>query len=150
MRVKYVRQQKKLRNQLGTRDLFLKLTPRNIYQLVYMAEKAMAPHSQCSCLENPRDGVAQSRTRLKWRSSSVYGGGRGELVWRMSEKGQRTWLSFKFGFDKYSSGRQKAVPLQFANTAFLSSVFTKVLLYGLMLSSTVTITSSIHLFFSLT
>ena len=25
---------------------------------------------QCSCLENPRDGVAQSRTRLKWLSSS--------------------------------------------------------------------------------
>ena len=24
---------------------------------------------QCSCLENPRDGVAQSRTRLKWLSS---------------------------------------------------------------------------------
>ena len=37
-------------------------------------EKEMAMHSQCSCLENPRDrgawwaavyGVAQSRTRLK-------------------------------------------------------------------------------------
>ena len=36
---------------------------------------------QCSCLENPRDGgvwwaavygVAQSRTRLKWLSSSIY------------------------------------------------------------------------------
>ena len=26
---------------------------------------------QCSCLENPRDGVAQSRTRLKWLSSSI-------------------------------------------------------------------------------
>ena len=25
---------------------------------------------QCSCLENPRDGVAQSWTRLKWFSSS--------------------------------------------------------------------------------
>ena len=25
---------------------------------------------QCSCLENPRDGVSQSRTRLKWLSSS--------------------------------------------------------------------------------
>ena len=25
---------------------------------------------QCSCLENPRDGVAQSLTRLKWLSSS--------------------------------------------------------------------------------
>ena len=25
---------------------------------------------QCSCLENPRDGVAQSRTRLKWLSSN--------------------------------------------------------------------------------
>ena len=25
---------------------------------------------QCSCLENPRDGVAQSQTRLKWLSSS--------------------------------------------------------------------------------
>ena len=25
---------------------------------------------QCSCLENPRDGVAQSWTRLKWLSSS--------------------------------------------------------------------------------
>ena len=25
---------------------------------------------QCSCLENPRDGVAQSRTQLKWLSSS--------------------------------------------------------------------------------
>ena len=25
---------------------------------------------QCSCLENPRDGVALSRTRLKWLSSS--------------------------------------------------------------------------------
>ena len=25
---------------------------------------------QCSCLKNPRDGVAQSRTRLKWLSSS--------------------------------------------------------------------------------
>ena len=41
-------------------------------------EKEMATHS-CSCLENPRDGgawwaavygVAQSRTRLKWLSSS--------------------------------------------------------------------------------
>ena len=39
----------------------------------------MAPHSQCSCLENPRDGgawwaavygVAQSQTRLKRLSSS--------------------------------------------------------------------------------
>ena len=30
---------------------------------------------QCSCLENPRDGVAQSWTRLKWLSShwSMYG-----------------------------------------------------------------------------
>ena len=28
---------------------------------------------QCSCLENPRDGVAQSRTRLKWLSSMLYG-----------------------------------------------------------------------------
>ena len=26
---------------------------------------------QCSCLENPRDRVAQSRTRLKWLSSST-------------------------------------------------------------------------------
>ena len=25
---------------------------------------------QCSCLEHPRDGVTQSRTRLKWLSSS--------------------------------------------------------------------------------
>ena len=25
---------------------------------------------QCSCLENPRDGVSQSKTRLKWLSSS--------------------------------------------------------------------------------
>ena len=25
---------------------------------------------QCSCLENPRDGVAQGQTRLKWLSSS--------------------------------------------------------------------------------
>ena len=25
---------------------------------------------QCSCLENPRDGVAQSQTQLKWLSSS--------------------------------------------------------------------------------
>ena len=25
---------------------------------------------QCSCLENPRDGFAQSRTRLKWLSSN--------------------------------------------------------------------------------
>ena len=25
---------------------------------------------QCSCLENPKDGVAQSQTRLKWLSSS--------------------------------------------------------------------------------
>ena len=25
---------------------------------------------QCSCLENPRDGVAQSRTQLEWLSSS--------------------------------------------------------------------------------
>ena len=29
---------------------------------------------QCSCLENPRDGVAQSRTRLKWLSSSSRNG----------------------------------------------------------------------------
>ena len=28
---------------------------------------------QCSCLENPGDGVAQSRTRLKWLSSSSSG-----------------------------------------------------------------------------
>ena len=27
---------------------------------------------QCSCLENPRDGVARSQTRLKWLSSSSY------------------------------------------------------------------------------
>ena len=42
-------------------------------------EKEMATHAKCSCLENPRDGgawwaavcgVAQSRTRLKWLSSS--------------------------------------------------------------------------------
>ena len=42
-------------------------------------EKEMVIHSKCSCLENPRDrgswwaavyGVAQSRTRLKWLSSS--------------------------------------------------------------------------------
>ena len=31
---------------------------------------------QCSCLENPRDGVAQSRTRLKWLSSSSMAVGR--------------------------------------------------------------------------
>ena len=40
---------------------------------------------QCSCLENPRDrgvwwaavyGVAQSRTRLKWLSSILFGGAR--------------------------------------------------------------------------
>ena len=30
----------------------------------YALEKEMATHS-CSCLENPRDGVAQSWTRLK-------------------------------------------------------------------------------------
>ena len=44
-------------------------------------EKEMATHSQCSCLENPRDGgawwaaiygVAQSRTQLKWLSSNRY------------------------------------------------------------------------------
>ena len=28
---------------------------------------------QCSCLENPRDGVAQSQTGLKWLSSSRVG-----------------------------------------------------------------------------
>ena len=42
-------------------------------------EKEMATHSKCSCLENPRDGVAwwaaiygvaQNRTRLKRLSSS--------------------------------------------------------------------------------
>ena len=27
---------------------------------------------QCSCLENPRDGVAQSQTRLKWLTSSSF------------------------------------------------------------------------------
>ena len=45
----------------------------------YALEKEMATHSQCSCLENPRDGgawwaavygVAQSRTPLKQLSSS--------------------------------------------------------------------------------
>ena len=44
-------------------------------------EKEMATHSQCSCLENPRDGgawwaavyrVTQSWTRLKRLSSSSY------------------------------------------------------------------------------
>ena len=28
------------------------------------------PTPQCSCLENPRDGVSQSQTRLKWLNSS--------------------------------------------------------------------------------
>ena len=45
-------------------------------------EKEMATHSKCSCMQNPRDrrawwaavyGVAQSRTRLKWLSSSPGG-----------------------------------------------------------------------------
>ena len=46
---------------------------------------------QCSCLENPRDGgawwaavygVAQSRTRLKWLSSSRSRGSTGRSVWK--------------------------------------------------------------------
>ena len=49
---------------------------------------------QCSCLENPRDGgawwaavcgVAQSRTRLKWLSSSS-SSSKGKLVWGGSDK----------------------------------------------------------------
>ena len=49
---------------------------------------------QCSCLENPRDGgawwaaiygVAQSRTRLKWRSSSSCTVGRLFTVWATRE-----------------------------------------------------------------
>ena len=32
---------------------------------------------QCSCLENPRDGVTQSRTRLKWFSTSSSNGAPG-------------------------------------------------------------------------
>ena len=37
---------------------------------------------QCSCLENPRDGVAQSRTQLKWLSSS-----KGQLLLSLLHEG---------------------------------------------------------------
>ena len=52
-------------------------------------EREMATHSKCSCLENPRDGgawwaavygVAQSRTRLKWLSSSSSSRDKGMLA----------------------------------------------------------------------
>ena len=36
---------------------------------------------QCSCLENPRDGVAQSWTRLKWFSSSSSSEKNGRRKW---------------------------------------------------------------------
>ena len=49
---------------------------------------------QCSCLENLRDGVAQSRTRLKWLSSSssssslllpfLYLDSRAYITWRFN------------------------------------------------------------------
>ena len=35
-----------------------------------MTTHSWVEHSQCSCLENPRDGATQSRTWLKWHSSS--------------------------------------------------------------------------------
>ena len=55
-------------------DYFFKgqlLTPRLHFHfsLLCIGEGNSNP-LQCSCLENPRDGVAQSRTRLKWLSSS--------------------------------------------------------------------------------
>ena len=40
------------------------------FSLLCIGEGNGNPH-QCSCLENPRDGVVQSRTRLKWLSSSM-------------------------------------------------------------------------------
>ena len=41
---------------------------------------------QCSCLENPRDGVAQSQTGLKWLSSNS------------SSSSSRYWAAFVFGW----------------------------------------------------
>ena len=42
---------------------------------------------ECSCLENPRDGVAQSWTRLKWLSSSNLSG------WREMANSSSQWPS---------------------------------------------------------
>ena len=55
---------------------------------------------QCSCLENPRDGVAQSRTQLKWLSSSSSRDGRGQrsLVCFRSMMSQR--VSHDWGPEK--------------------------------------------------
>ena len=62
---------------------------------------------QCSCLENPRDwgawwtavyGVAQSRTRLKWLSSSSRWKGR--LPWWLSGK-ESTCQHRRQGFDPW-------------------------------------------------
>ena len=51
------------------RTFFLNLKPIVSYLLERLGEGNGNP-LQCSCLENPRDGVAQSRTQLKWLSSS--------------------------------------------------------------------------------
>ena len=49
---------------------------------------------QCSCLENPRDGVAQSWTRLKWLSSS-------SMIFRIPrKKGGRIFTTFDQALDK--------------------------------------------------
>ena len=42
----------------------------------------------CSCLENPRDGVAQSRTRLKWLSSSSSSRNKRAALWPGRQAGR--------------------------------------------------------------
>ena len=62
---------------------------------------------QCSCLENPRDGVAQSWTRLKWLSSSSSSVRKGEgngnpLQYSCLENpmGRRAWWAAVHGVAK--------------------------------------------------
>ena len=63
-------------------DTYTVLHPGNgiLFSAIHALEKENGNPLQCSCLENPRDGeawwaavygVAQSRTRLKWLSSSI-------------------------------------------------------------------------------
>ena len=56
---------------MGSEESDLTERPHFHFSLLCIGEGNGNP-LQCSCLENPRDGVAQSRTRLKWLSSSPF------------------------------------------------------------------------------
>ena len=71
--------------------------------------------SKTSCLENPRDGVAQSRTRLKWLSSSS------SKIGRWHHPNGRKWGGNKEPLDESERGEWKGWLETFKNLKIMAS-----------------------------